>query len=707
VLACTAVLTVVAGALGAGVVGSLSSGGTSDPHAPSVLAAQQIAAASGVAPQPEVVVLVRAPSAIASPAGRARVARVVRAVSSQPAVARVRSILNVAQPATLTSRSGRATIVLGYFHAHASAHADTAAAQRLQQDLRDLPGVTVGGDELTFSQLEGTISSQLPRVELFAFSILLVLSLLAFRGLVAALLPLMVGAIAVAGSLLIMRALAQVTLLSIYSLNLVTGLGLGLAIDYSLFIVYRYREELACSGHCATALARTVSSAGRTVMFSALTVSVALLSLLVFPQQFLSSMGIAAALVTVFAATAALVPLGAALTLLGPRVNALSPAWLARTRRRAEGPVEGGHWYRLASWVTRRPALVAAACAVVLLCVGLPALHLRLGATDARVLPAGSSARTVEAALSAEFSADAADPVLVLAHAPEQAGPALARYRSQLARLPGVASVQAPRRLAPGLWQIEALAAERPLSATSQELIGRIYALRAPYAVALTGVAAGQFDEHASLSSHIPLALVILAATTLLVLFAMTGSVTLAVKSLLMNLLTLSAAFGILVLVFQDGRLQGLLGYTATGTIEQTNMIILAIIAFGLSTDYGVFLLARIKEAHDAGADDEVAVATGLERSGRVVSAAALLFCAAVGSLAASSVVSLKEFGIGAALAVIIDATVVRALLVPALMALLGRANWWAPRPLRPLLARLAHPAEVLRAAPAAGARRR
>ena len=698
VLACTAVFTVLAGAVGAGVVGSLSNGGTSDPNAPSVIAQQQVVAATGASSQPGLVLLVRPSGPVLAPRGRALVARVAREVNSQRAVSRVLSVLNAPRPGALVSRDGHATLVLGFFGAHASERAATAAAQRIARDLRGVHGVTVGGDQLTFSQLEDTISGQLPQVELIAFSILLLLSLVAFRGLVAAALPLMVGAVAVAGSLLIMRALAQVTSLSVYSLNLVTGLGLGLAIDYSLFVVYRYREELARCGHCSEALVRTLGTAGRTVAFSSLTVSVALLSLLVFPQRMLSSMGIAAAVVTVFAATAALIPLGAMLALLGERVNALAPASLQRARRQAEGPVLGGRWYRLATWVMRRPVRVATACAVGLLLVGLPALHLRLGATDSRVLPPGSSARVVDAAVAGQFAADPADPVVALVHAPGGAVQAVGRYRAQLARLPGVGLAQPPALVAPGLWRIDVLASHPPLSSTSQRLVGDIRRLHVPYEVALTGVAAGQFDQHASLRSHIVLALAILAVTTLIVLFVMTGSVALAFKSLVMNLLTLSAAFGTLALIFQQGRLQGLLGYTATGSLEQTNMIILFIIGFGLSTDYGVFLLARIKEAHDAGAPDEVAVATGLERSGRVVSAAALLFCAAVGSLAVSSVASLKEFGIGAALAVIIDATIVRALLVPALMVLLGRANWWAPRPLRSLIPRFtAHPTDAVR----------
>jgi RND superfamily putative drug exporter len=698
VLAATVVFTIAAAVIGSGVVGSLSDGGSSDPNAPSAIAQREIVAATGVSSEPGLLVLVHTPGATAAPAGRAVVARVVREIRSQAAVSRVVSILSAPRPGVLLSRDAHSTIVLGFFSPRASGDAATAAAQRIKRDLSTVPGVTVGGSQLTFSQLDDAIAAQLPQVELIAFSILLLLSLIAFRGLVAASLPLMVGAIAVAGSLLIMRALSQVTSLSVYSLNLVPGLGLGLAIDYSLFVVYRYREELARCGHCSEALERTLGTAGRTVFFSSLTVSVALLSLLVFPQRMLSSMGIAAAIVTVFAATAALIPLGAVLTLLGPRVNALSPARLQRARRRAEGPVEEGHWYRLAMRVMRRPALVAAACAALLLLVGLPALKLHLGSTDSRVLPPGSSARVVDAELASRFAADDANPIVALVRAGDGAGAELRRYRAALSHLPGVATTLAPTRIASGLWSVDVLAAHQPLSTQSQALIADIHALPASYPVALAGVAAEQYDQAISLRTHMLLALLILAATTLIVLFRMTGSVVLAIKSLIMNLLTLSAAFGILVLIFQDGRLQGLLGYTATGTLEQTNMIILFIIAFGLSTDYGVFLLARIKETHDKGASDRVAVATGLERSGRVVSAAALLFCAAVGSLAVSSVASLKEFGVGAALAVLIDSTIVRALLVPALMALLGRANWWAPRRLRPLCSRAwIHPADVVR----------
>jgi uncharacterized membrane protein YdfJ with MMPL/SSD domain len=684
VLAVTAVCTLIAGPVGAGVIGSLSSGGYSDPSSPSSVAARTLARATGLAPAPSVVVMLRTRGPVTSPQGRAALARVAAAVGSQPQTRHVISPLGPRDPALL-SRDGSEAYVQGFFGLEVSDKSAAAAVGRIARELRGVPGVTIGGSAVTSKQFDDSLSSELPRIELVAFSVLLLLSLVAFRGLVAAALPLMVGAVAVAGTLLIMRALAQVTTLSVYSLNLVTGLGLGLALDYSLFIVYRYREELARRGAGVDALAATLKSAGRTVAFSSTTVTLALLSLLVFPQHVLSSMGIAAACVTAFAAVAALVPLGAVLALLGDRVNALAPARLQRHRHAAEHPTDRGRWYRLARWVMRHAAAVALACSALLLVLGLPALRVNLGALDSRALPAGSSGRVVDEALASRFAVDETNPIVVLANAPPGAGPALASYARGLARLPGAAAVRAPHPLAANLWRIDVLGRHPPLTRASQSLVAGIRATPSPYATVTAGRAATQFDQHASIRSNLALALIILGSTTLIVLFLMTGSVVLPVKSLIMNVLTLSATFGVLVLVFQDGHLESLLGFAHSGFLEQTNMVILFIIAFGLSTDYGVFLLSRIKELHDAGAPDREAVALGLESSGPVVSAAAVLFCAAIGALVTSRIVFLKEFGVGAALAVLIDATIVRALLVPALMALLGGANWWAPGPLRRL----------------------
>jgi len=678
VIALTVLFVVVAAIVGSPVVNTLSNGGYSDPHSQSEVAARALVRATGTASDPDIEVL----------APRSDVAHVADVVRRVPGVARVQSPLDAADPSTLVSRDGTRALVMAFLDPNLSGNDQDAAARDVQDRLRNEPGVIVGGPQLTFDRIDSELSSDLPRIEIVAFSILLLLSLIAFRGLVAALLPLFVGAVAVAGSLLVMRALSQVTTLSVYSLNLVTGLGLGLAIDYSLFVVFRYREELHRRGHCPDALRVTLATAGRTVCFSSITVTLALLSLLVFPQKELSSMGIAAAVVTTLAAAAALVPLGAMLALLGPRVNALAPHLLHRARERAARPSTDGHWYRLATAVMHRAVPVALGCAALLLCIGLPVTQLNLGSIDSRALPAGAPPRTLDQIVASDFAAQPDTPYVVLARAPDDAGPALAAYASRLDRLPGAAAVTGPQRIDDGLWRIDVLGSATALSHAGQQLVASIRGAPAPYPVESTGTAAEQYDLHASLKSHTVIAFAWLAVTTILVLFLMTGSVVLPIKSLIMNLLTLSGAFGILVLVFQDGHLEGLLDFTSTGSLEQTNMIILAIIAFGLSTDYGVFLLARIKEAHDGGASNNEAVAIGLERSGRVVTAAAVLFCAAIGSLIVSDLVFLKEFGLGAALAVFIDATIIRALLVPALMALLGRANWWAPGPLRRLVYR-------------------
>lgn len=317
--------------------------------------------------------------------------------------------------------------------------------------------------------------------------------------------------------------------------------------------------------------------------------------------------------------------------------------------------------------------------------LGLPFLRVAFTGVDASVLPKSASARQVSDALTAEFPSDRTSPLAVAVTAPRSADAEVSRYAARLRALPGAAAVSPARLLGADTWQIAVVSRAGSLSPESQDLVANIRGARSGLRGQVDGQSARLVDQQASLGEHIPAALALLAVTTLLVLFAMTGSVILPIKALVMNLLTLTAAFGVLVLVFQDGRFEGLLGYTSQGGLESTQPILLFVLAFALSTDYGVFLLTRIKEARDSGAGEREAVAIGLQRTGRIVSAAALLFCVAIGAFATSEVVFIKEVGLGTALAVVIDATLVRALLVPALMALMGRWNWWAPRPLRRL----------------------
>jgi RND superfamily putative drug exporter len=398
-------------------------------------------------------------------------------------------------------------------------------------------------------------------------------------------------------------------------------------------------------------------------------------------------MGLGGMIVALVAGAAALVVLPAMLALLGPRVDALSPRRLRLAAEQEVRPDEDGRWYRLAQLVTRQPGRIAAACAVLLVLLGLPFAGVRFAAIDTRVLPSDAESREVRDALSQRFPPNPSLPIFLALD--DRGGADVDAFARRVEALPDVARVLGPYPVPERQTMVQVVSRADPHTRTSEDLVRTIRAIPAPFDVEVGGRTADFIDQKESLADHIPLALAVLVAGTLLVLFLMTGSVVLPVKALIMNALTLCATAGVLVLVFQDGRLETLLDYQSLGALEASMLLVLFAVAFGLSTDYGVFLLERIREARARGADDSRAVAVGLERSGRVVTAAALLFCVAMAALATSHIVIVKQLGLGAAVAVIIDATIVRALLVPALMALLGRWNWWAPGPLRRLHERL------------------
>jgi RND superfamily putative drug exporter len=675
----------VAGALGGSVAQRLDPYGAEDPATQSVQARQQVERVTGMQADAGLVALVETPGGVGGAQPRSRVHRVAREIQRDPAVGSVASYFQTGQREMLAA-DGRATYVVASFRALPDREV-AKASDRLHKRLEEIPGVTVGGAGVASAQVNEVVASDLQRAELLAFPILFALSLLFFRSLVAALLPLVVGLLTIVLTFLGLRIASELGSISVFALNLVTGLGLGLAIDYSLFIVSRYREEIARSGPGREALRRTMATAGRTVLFSSLTVSAALASLLAFPQRFLYSMGLGGMLVALVACAVALVVLPAVLALLGERVNALAPRRLRRAAERDARPASSGAWYRLSRFVMRRPGRVALAAAATLIALGAPFASIKFTSVDASVLPASSSARQVHEALQHRFPSDREAPIVVVADARAGGPGASSRLAAELRRLPGVAAVTAPREVGGGTAVVDVVSGSGVFSAASQDLVRRIRA--ASTDVKVGGQTAAFVDTKASLAAHLPLAFAIIALTTLVVLFLMTGSVVLPLKALVMNVLTLSAAFGMLVLIFQDGRLEGLLGYTSQGALEASQPVVLFALAFGLSTDYGVFLLARIKESRDAGASDREAVAVGLERTGRIVTAAALLFCIAIGAFATSRIIFIKEVGMGTALAVLIDATLVRALLVPSLMELLGRRNWWAPAGLRRLHARV------------------
>ena len=687
VLYVTVLGAVIAGVFGSSVANHLSPYGASDPATQSVQATNRFENATGRQIDAGVVALVQTRASVDTKPAEDRVDQIANQLRKGPDVATVVTYYDSHNPA-MVSRDGRATYVLAYF----KPKSDTTLKDDAQQIVKDFAGnhdVKLGGQEVANAQVNTQVSHDLEHAELLAFPLVFLLSLLFFRSLVAALLPPLLGGLAIVATFFALRIIASFVDLSVFALNLTTGLGLGLAIDYSLFMVSRYREESAKSGFGLDALRRTVQTAGRTIMFSSLTIAAAVASLVIFPQRFLYSMGIAGALVALLAATLALTVLPALLALLGPRVNALAPNWLARAADRDARPASSGAWYRLSRFVMRRPALIALTSASFLIALGIPFFtQVKFTSVDASVLPASASARQVSDALNTQFPPNRGAPLDVVVGAPATSS-AVNALESRIQTLPDVSGVAPVQPAGSNMSLIAVAPLNAPLSTASQNLVRDVRAIKAPFYVGVAGETAAYLDLEHSLAVHLPAVLAVVIATTLIILFLMTGSVILPIKAVIMNALGLCAMFGILVLVFQDGNLEGLLSYQSRGALDATQPILLFAVGFGLATDYGVFLLSRIKEARDAGASDRDAVAIGLERTGRVVTAAALLFAVALGAFSTSEIVFVKELGLGAVLAVLIDASIIRAFLVPSLMMLLGPLNWWAPKPLRRLYDRI------------------
>jgi uncharacterized membrane protein YdfJ with MMPL/SSD domain len=597
-----------------------------------------------------------------------------------------------ARSPALLSRNHRETVVLTAF---ATPDDATAAAAHVRADIAKAPtkarfaGVSAqfGGAALINQELNERTTSDLARAELIGLPFLLLLSFWFFRGFVAALLPPLVGGLSILLTFLLLRLVDQFTPISVFALNLVSGMGLGLGIDYSLFVLYRYREELVGGATTHLAIARTLQTAGRTVLFSCLTVAAALTSLLVFPIGFLSSMGVGGALVALCDGSVALLVLPAVLVALGPRINSLSPAWLQRRAVRSAAVREDGGWWRLARGVMRRPGRVALGSAAVLIAAAIPAFYVQFTSPGANLLPVVAESRQVESALGKNFAANAGEASEIVVKGSRATAQHLALASTATAGR--MASATPIKYLGRGTWEIALLPHGSPFSTAQQRLLSRLRTLAHPYGGLVGGATAFFADQKASIAAHIPLALAILMVLTAGFLFLMTGSLTIPIKALAMNMLSVGVGTGLLVLVFQDGHLSGPLGFTPIGGLEESSLVLMLVLAFALATDYEVFVLARIKEAHDQGLPNREAIALGIERTGRIITAAALLFCVAIGALGTSELFFTKQLGVGTALAVAIDASVVRALLVPALMALMGDWNWWAPGPLRRLHDRL------------------
>ena len=671
VLAGSVLTLVVAAVWGVGLFGVLAGGGFEDPGSESTQAAE---AAQGFdRPSTDVLALYRSERLRADdPAFRTAVLSTLQDLPPS-AVAEVRDWYHTRAP-QLLSRDRHATVVA------ITLAGDVEESFESVRGRLAAPGLTtsVGGPAAVEADINSQVEHDITRAEALSMPVLFVLSLFVFGSVVSALLPIGIGVLAIFGGFALLRLMTLVTDVSIFAINIITLIGLGLAIDYALFIVSRFREELSGVADVETAIARTLATAGRTVAFSGITIAAALASLLLFPQLFLQSMGFGGMAAVLVAMLAALTTLPALLALLGRKVESLRVPGL-RWRR---DDSDGGGWARLAHAVMRRPLAVIAVVGAVVLLLGWPFLRVEFGGVDERVLPEGTPSRTVAEQLASDFPGGSTSSATVVLQGVDS--PAVASYAERLDALPDVTGVEVAARDGSAAL-LEVGYRLDPQSGDARQLVEQLRDVPVPAgARALVGGETAELvDLLDSLSTTLPWMALVVVAVMMVLLFLAFGSVVLPVKAVLMNAVSIVASFGVVVLIFQDGHLADLLGFTPTGTIEATQPILMLAILFGLSMDYEVFLLSRIREAWDRTHDNAESVALGLQRTGRIITSAAVLLAVVIGAFATSGITFIKMIGVGMLIAILMDATIVRALLVPATMRLLGSANWWAPAGLR------------------------
>lgn len=717
IIAVAVLVMVACGIFGIPVAKHLSAGGFQDPTSESAQATQLLVDKFGQGDM-DLIISVTSDAGAQSPAARAVGTDIASQLKASPYVADVTSVWTAPQSAApaLISKDGNTGLIVAGITGGESG-AQKHAKELTDRIVHDRDGVTVraGGEAMTYVQINAQSEKDLLTMESIAIPLSFVVLVWVFGGLLAAALPLAVGGFAILGSMAVLRAITLVTDVSIFAMNLTVAMGLALAIDYTLLIISRYRDELADGADRDRALVRTMATAGRTVLFSAMTVALSMVAMVLFPMYFLKSFAYAGIAVVAFAAVAAIVVAPAAIVLLGDRLDALDVRRLARRMlgrpEPVRKPIEQTFWYRSTKFVMRRAITIGVAVVALLLLLGAPFLGIKWGFPDDRVLPSSLSTRQVGDELRTNFAVDSARNVTVVIPDANGVTPGdLDRYASALSQVPEVSSVSAPggtftggRQAGPpsaatGLKDGSAfltVASTAPLfSDASETQLDRLRAVPPPAGekVQLTGVAQINRDSAEAITSRLPMVLGIIAAITFVLLFLLSGSVVLPLKALVLNVLSLTAAFGALVWIFQDGHL-GALGTTSTGTLVANMPVLLFCIAFGLSMDYEVFLVSRIREywlkSGKTRADNDESVALGLARTARVVTAAALIMSISFAALIAAQVAFMRMFGVGLTLAILADATLVRMLLVPAFMHVLGRWNWWAPKPLARLHERI------------------
>ncbi|CAB4570229.1 unannotated protein [freshwater metagenome] len=685
---------VIFGTFGFQVFGAMQSYGFNDPNSDSSRAAQILIDEFGVT-DPVAILAIETPSGVDVDAAAAT--KLLNDVAQLDDVKSVISYWSTGGAPTLLGSDGRT----GQAIVIAEDGIDTAnlANQIVEDFTGKQEGLTVyafSGD-IVGNAFEETITGDLYRAEAIAIPITAVILLFVFGSLVAAGLPFLVAGGTIMGSFFALFIISEFTDVSVFALNLITGLGLALGIDYALLIINRFREELNSGKAVPAAVAATVASAGKTVFVSGITVAVTLASLLMFPQYFLRSFAYAGISVALLAVIGALTAVPALLAILGKNVNRL------KVRRGDLAPKDDGFWAKLARFVMHRPWPVLLATIALLFFIAAPSTNVSLGEVDERALPADNPAVIAGEVLRERFAGNDSSPYEIVLIEPDSAA-AIESYALKISQIPEIVRVVSPASIisdgvvvAPNpesesfqtaaMARIEAIGDVRPLDPAGEALLTDIRAISAPATEALVGgIAAQSADATNSVIDRVWIVGLWLALATMVILFMFTGSVLIPIKALALNLLSLGAMLGALVWVFQGGQLNWLTGdYIVTGTVDISTIILIAVIAFALSMDYEVFMLSRIKEEHDTGATTTDAVAFGLQRTGRIITAAALLIAIVFAAFLSSSATNIKQLGFGVTFAILLDATVVRGLLVPSFMRIAGNANWWAPAPLKRL----------------------
>ena len=671
----------IIGILTAGTVGSLvfsrlDSGGYSDPNSDSYRVYEYLHNTLKIADPNIVVVLDSGDLPITDPAIATKAQLLEAEMAKVAGVTKVVSYWNTGGEKTLAATDGKAAYILVYSDNEAFTPKSQEMGDYFQKNFdgkRD--GITLysGGVGVVGNAINEKIESDLKIAEAISIPLTFILLVLVFGAMVASAMPLIVGVSAILGAFFILYLISLFTSVSVYALNLTTGMGLGLGIDYALLMVNRFREELHRGKSVEDSIVNTMASAGKTVFYSGLTVLVTLFSLTFFPLPFLKSFGYAGVSVVAIAVAGALFGLPPILALLGNKIDK------GVVRKSAITHKDDGRWAQTARFVMKRPVAVVLLSLIVLGVMAAPIKNIAFSQGDARILPANNPAAVATAMQGSRFASNIATIDLFVIDGVGREKQ-ISDYITEIKRVPGIVSVNSPQVIGKDI-RVTAFQSMLPRSPEAQKLIHDLRDVDSPQGTLIGGAAADYTDSQDAISKTLPWALGWIAISVLILLFVFTGSIILPIKAVLLNLMSLAATMGILTWVFIDGNLQWLVGsFTVTGTLDTSIVILIAVLVFGLSMDYELFLLSRIREEHLLGKSNVESVATGLQRSARIITAAAVLLAVVFAAFITSGVTSIKTMGFGVALAVIIDATLIRALLVPALMRLLGEQNWWAPK---------------------------